>query len=85
MLSEIPQWTLKDNVIERTFVFRDFKEAMTFVNDVAEAAENENHHPDIHISYNKVRLELTTHKAGGLTQSDFILASKTDILTERHL
>ena len=77
---EVPDWTLKDNAMERTFRFRDFKEAMRFVNDVAEAAENEGHHPDIHIFYNKVRLELTTHKIKGLSQNDFILAAKIDAL-----
>jgi 4a-hydroxytetrahydrobiopterin dehydratase len=81
MHQEVPEWTLKDNAIERTFVFKDFKEAMSFVNEVAELAEDEGHHPDIHIYYNKVRLELTTHKIRGLSENDFILAAKINSLT----
>jgi 4a-hydroxytetrahydrobiopterin dehydratase len=76
MHEEIPEWTLKDIVIERAFQFKDFKEAIKFVNKVAETAEQEGHHPDIHIYYNKVRLELTTHKIKGLSENDFILAAK---------
>jgi 4a-hydroxytetrahydrobiopterin dehydratase len=81
MHQEVPEWTLKDNCIERTFVFKDFKEAMRFVSQVAEIAEDEGHHPDIHIYYNKVRLELTTHKIKGLSENDFILAAKINMLT----
>jgi 4a-hydroxytetrahydrobiopterin dehydratase len=80
LLKEIPQWTLKDNVIERLFQFKDFKEAMHFVNRVADAANQEDHHPDIHIYYNKVRIELSTHKIKGLSKNDFILAAKIDEL-----
>jgi len=79
-LREIPGWTLKDSVIERVFQFKDFKGAMRFVNQVALTAEEEGHHPDIHIYYNKVRLELTTHKIKGLSENDFILAAKIDVL-----
>ncbi len=81
LVQEIPQWKLRDNSIEREFKFRDFKEAMDFVNRVAKAANEEDHHPDIHIFYNKVRLELSTHKIRGLSKNDFILAAKIDALT----
>jgi len=81
MHQDVPEWTLKDIRIERTFVFKDFNEAISFVNEVAELAENEGHHPDIHISYNRVRLELTTHKIRGLSENDFILAAKINALT----
>jgi 4a-hydroxytetrahydrobiopterin dehydratase len=77
---EIPEWTLKDSSIERVFQFRDFKEAIKFVNRLAQAAEEEGHHPDIHIYYNKVRIELSTHKIKGLSNNDFILAAKIDAL-----
>jgi 4a-hydroxytetrahydrobiopterin dehydratase len=77
---EIPEWALKDEVIEREFGFKDFKEAMSFVNGMAEIAEEQGHHPDIHIYYNKVRVELTTHKIKGLSSNDFILAAKIDEL-----
>jgi 4a-hydroxytetrahydrobiopterin dehydratase len=77
---EVPDWMLEGSVIERTFQFKDFQEAMRFVNHVAEIAESEGHHPDIHIYYNRVRLELSTHKIKGLSQNDFILAAKIDAL-----
>jgi 4a-hydroxytetrahydrobiopterin dehydratase len=79
---EVPDWALKEADIERTFKFGGFKEAMRFVNRVAGAAEEEGHHPDIHISYNTVRLELSTHKIGGLSRNDFILAAKIDALAQ---
>jgi len=76
----IPQWTLNDGAIEREFRFKDFEEAMDFVNRVAEVAEQEDHHPDISISYNRVRLTFSTHKIGGLSRNDFILAARVDRL-----
>ena len=76
LMNEIAEWTLKDNTIQRQFKFKDFKEAMDFVNDVAEIANDQDHHPDIHISYNKVTIELSTHKIGGLSENDFIVAAK---------
>jgi 4a-hydroxytetrahydrobiopterin dehydratase len=81
LLRELPDWTLKDGSIEKMFQFDDFQEAMRFVNHVAAAAEEEGHHPDIHIFYNKVRLVLSTHKISGLSRNDFILASKVDAMT----
>lgn len=66
--------------IERMFKFKDFKEAMAFVNEVADIAEEQGHHPEMEISYNKVEIELTTHAIGGLSVNDFILASKIEIL-----
>lgn len=66
--------------LRRRFVFKDFKEAMTFVNRVADIAEEEGHHPDISLVYNKVTLELTTHAISGLSENDFILAAKIDAL-----
>jgi 4a-hydroxytetrahydrobiopterin dehydratase len=81
LLEQVPDWTLKDGSIEKTFQFDDFKEAMRFVNHLAGVAEEEGHHPDIYISYNKVRLELSTHKIGGLSTNDFIVAAKIDALT----
>lgn len=80
MAVEVPDWQLKENYIEREFRFHDFREAMDFVNRVADLANEEDHHPDIFISYNKVRLQLSTHKIGGLSQNDFILAAKVDRL-----
>ena len=80
LLQDIPYWTLQDKTIEREFRFKDFKEAIDFVNKVAETANKEDHHPDIHIYYNRVRIELSTHKIKGLSKNDFILAAKIDEL-----
>lgn len=68
----------KDNEIEKGYKFADFKEAMVFVNRVAELAEEADHHPNIEIEYNQVELELSTHSEGGVTEKDFALASKID-------
>jgi 4a-hydroxytetrahydrobiopterin dehydratase len=62
--------------ISKEFKFKDFIGAINFVNNVAEIAESEGHHPDIKINYNKVLLELSTHAIGGLSENDFILAAK---------
>ena len=66
--------------IRREFKFKDFTEAMAFANKVAQIAEAEDHHPDMHIFYRKVILELSTHAIGGLSENDFIVASKVDFL-----
>ena len=74
-LKKIPEWELEKKHIERTFEFDDFSESIDFVNGVAEVAEDEEHHPDIDIRYNKVRLVLSTHSKGGLTELDFALGN----------
>jgi 4a-hydroxytetrahydrobiopterin dehydratase len=79
-LPTVPQWRRKAAVITRTFEFKDFVVAMKFVNAVAKAAEKAWHHPDIDIRWNKVTLALSTHDAGGLTEKDFALAAKFDLL-----
>ncbi|MGZ4965686.1 MAG: 4a-hydroxytetrahydrobiopterin dehydratase [Chthoniobacterales bacterium] len=81
-LKKIPEWELEKKHIERTFEFDDFSEAIDFVNSVAEVSEDEEHHPDIDIRYNKVRLVLTTHSKGGLTDLDFALAERIDTLSD---
>jgi len=73
-LEELKGWELIGHEITKEFRFKDFKEAMEFVNKIAEEAERINHHPDILIKYNKVDITLTTHDAGGLTYKDFKLA-----------
>ena len=80
-LKNLPEWSLQENVIVREFIFKDFKQAIEFVDDVAKLAEKANHHPDIFISYNKVRLDFTTHKLKGLTFQDFDLAYQVDHLS----
>lgn len=79
-LERTPEWTRRGDAIERTVVTRDFRAAMAFVNEIADAAEEMNHHPDITIRWNTVELTLSTHSAGGLTDSDFKLASRINEL-----
>lgn len=75
------EWKLGDGKIERQFVFKDFNEAIGFINKVAEIAESEGHHPDINLhSYKKVDIALSTHAIKGLSGNDFILAAKIDKL-----
>lgn len=65
--------------IEKEYKFKNFKEALSFVNKVGDLAESEGHHPDINLhNWNKVKLTLSTHAIGGLSENDFILASKID-------
>jgi len=70
-------WSEVEGALERTFTFRDFREALGFVNRVGELAEAENHHPDIAVHYNRVTLRWWTHTAGGITDRDVELAAKT--------
>ncbi len=64
--------------LRKQFTFKDFKESIQFVNKLAEIAEQEGHHPDIYIFYNKVQIDLFTHAVGGLSENDFIMAAKID-------
>ncbi len=76
-----PGWRLDgEHHIEKDFAFRDFNDALAFTNRVGALAEKEGHHPDIHLSWGKVTLTIFTHKINGLSESDFILAAKTDQL-----
>ena len=79
-LDEVSNWALDESArkISKEFKFKDFIGAINFVQRVADVAEMEGHHPDIHIHYNKVLLELWTHAIGGLSENDFILAAKID-------
>jgi 4a-hydroxytetrahydrobiopterin dehydratase len=79
-LASVPEWKQEDSSITRTFQFKDFPAAIKFVDSLAQIAEKEWHHPDIDIRWNKVRLVLSTHDAGGLTEKDFNLAKKFDAL-----
>ena len=74
----LPGWELKDGTIRRLFKFENFGDAVSFVNEVADLAEELDHHPDILLQYNKVTLTLSTHSAGGLTDKDFFLANEID-------
>ncbi|HEV3028205.1 MAG TPA: 4a-hydroxytetrahydrobiopterin dehydratase [Planctomycetota bacterium] len=82
LAAQVPRWKLRKDEprLWREYIFKDFVRAMKFVNKVAEIAEAENHHPDVHIHYNKVKLVLWTHDIGGLSENDFIVAAKVDEL-----
>ena len=80
---EVASWDLlsgDQHKLKKEFHFKNFKEAMIFVNSIAKIAEQECHHPDIYIFYNKVDIELYTHAVSGLSESDFIMAAKIDAL-----
>lgn len=78
---EDSQWRREGSEIIRDWQFADFGDAMAFANRVAEAAEQANHHPDILVhGWNKVRLSLSNHSAGGLTEADFEMAGRIDRL-----
>jgi 4a-hydroxytetrahydrobiopterin dehydratase len=73
------EWEVIDNIwIRQTFKFKNFKAALDFANKVGEIAEEEQHHPDLHVYYGKVVIELSTHSIGGLSENDFIMASKIE-------
>jgi 4a-hydroxytetrahydrobiopterin dehydratase len=77
-LQQIPGWETQDDKIHKGFKFKNFLEAMAFVNRMAEIAEAEGHHPDFAVHYNKVDVTIWTHAIGGLSENDFILAAKVD-------
>ncbi len=81
-LREVPDWTLlEDKKIENNYLFKDFKKALDFVNQVGDIAEEEQHHPDILLhGWNKVKVTLFTHAIKGLSENDFIVAAKVDKL-----
>lgn len=74
-------WKLLDeHHLEKEYIFKNFKEALDFVNKVGKIAEEEGHHPDIFLSWGKVKLIFFTHKINGLSESDFVMAAKSDLL-----
>ena len=81
-LRQLPEWNLhSDNLsISRKFTFKNFKQTMFFINAVAFICEKEGHHPDVKFSYNYCDIAFTSHELGGLSDNDFICASKVDLL-----
>lgn len=73
-LAALPDWTLEGSSIQTILTFKNFIEAIAFVNKVVSPAEASGHHPDISISYNRVIISLTTHDSGGVTKQDFMMA-----------
>ena len=81
-LGGLTGWSRRGDALTRTYQFRNFADAMEFVNRVASIAEGANHHPDIDIRYSKVTLTLSTHDAGGITANDLNLAKAIDANTD---
>ncbi|MEM0271365.1 MAG: 4a-hydroxytetrahydrobiopterin dehydratase [Thermoprotei archaeon] len=82
-LSKLGGWRLEGNSLVRELEFDDFDSAIDFIVKLAPIANKLDHHPDIYNSYNKVRLSLTTHEEGGVTEKDFELAEQIDLLLKR--
>jgi 4a-hydroxytetrahydrobiopterin dehydratase len=84
LLAQLDRWDVEQadghDQLVKTFQFANFLEAVGFVNRITPVAEAEGHHPDLHVSWGRVRVVLWTHVAGGLTENDFILAAKIDEL-----
>lgn len=80
MLTQLARgWQLtKEGHLERLYTFKDFAEALSFVNKVGALAEAEGHHPDLYLAWGKCKVEIWTHKINGLTESDFYMAAKAD-------
>jgi 4a-hydroxytetrahydrobiopterin dehydratase len=80
--AQLPTWEVVDHHhLQRTFSFANFREALDFTNAVGELAERQGHHPDIHLAWGKVKIEIWTHKIDGLTESDFVLDAKIERLS----
>ena len=75
-IASLPGWQMESGELVREYKFPDFAAAMRFVNQVADEAEKANHHPDIDIRYNRVRLALISHDSGGITQRDISMAKR---------
>ncbi len=80
LLKEISGWKLQSGKITKSFAFKNFMHAIGFVHEMALLAENEGHHPDFSVHYNKVDVSIWTHAIKGLSENDFILAAKIDQL-----
>ena len=80
LMPQVAGWDRFDKKISRTYKFSNFIEAMDFANKITKIAEKENHHPDLHISWGKVTVDLSTHKVDGLSINDFVMASKINAI-----
>ncbi len=81
LIEQLDGWVvLEEHHLSKRFKFPDFVQALALVNKVGAVAEQEGHHPDIHLTWGEVRIDIWTHKIDGLTESDFILAAKIDVL-----
>lgn len=82
LLEQIPTWKMSEDgtLIARQYLFKDFKEALACTNGIGEIAEQEGHHPDLTLGWGRVGVSLTTHAINGLSENDFIVASKIEAL-----
>jgi len=80
----LPWTVIEGKKISHEFVFKNFPEAVGFIDRIVPVAESEGHHPDIHVYYNKVVIELWTHAIGGLSENDFIMAVRIESLASQH-
>jgi 4a-hydroxytetrahydrobiopterin dehydratase len=81
LMAQIERWEMVGNTIRKRFDFADYHQTMAFVNAIAWIAHKEDHHPQLTVGYNSCMVEYSTHAAGGLTENDFICASKVDFLS----
>ena len=80
LLKQLDGWTQQDQVIGKTFDFKNYYQTMAFVNAVAWLSHREDHHPDMNVGYNTCHVQYTTHAVDGLSENDFICAAKVDAL-----
>ena len=80
LLKQLDGWMQYDRLIGKTFEFKNYYQTMAFVNAVAWLSHREDHHPDLNVGYNKCHVEYSTHAINGLSENDFICASKVDAL-----
>ena len=80
MLAQLKGWIVEDGKLVKLYAFKNYYETMAFVNALAWVSHREDHHPDLVVSYNKCRVEYSTHSIGGLSENDFICAAKADAL-----
>ena len=80
LLATLEGWERKDNLISKTYKFKNYYETMAFVNATAWISHREDHHPDLAVGYNQCRVRYTTHAIGGLSENDFICAAKINAL-----
>jgi 4a-hydroxytetrahydrobiopterin dehydratase len=79
LLRQLPGWSVNsEGHLERSYSFKNFREALVFANRVGEIAEAERHHPDLYVAWGRCTVEIWTHKIDGLTESDFYFAAKVD-------
>lgn len=81
LLTQLHGWKQSDRLISKTFEFKNYYQTIAFVNALAWISHREDHHPDLIVSYNKCRIEYSTHSVGGLSENDFICAAKVDSLS----